>query len=268
MQDLLRQLGVHLDPSHAILVLGLLLSRTVPIALIAPFLGGDLVPSTVKIGVGIALAVVLYPAVADLPIVPSPLPIIALILKEVFIGGTIALAASYAFDAARAAGTFVDTVSGTNLATVFVPQIEVQASLFADLKFQMSIVLFLAINGHHQVIQSLADSVQVVPLNDFPRFGHGMWPFAETMMRMSGDLIVVAVALAAPAAVATFMTDVAMGLINRVAPQIQVFFVSMSVKPLVAVMMMLLALSVIVDRLGSVFGDMVHWTRAIVGLFG
>jgi flagellar biosynthesis protein FliR len=268
MQDLLRHFGVTVDPSHAILVLALLLSRTVPIALIVPFLGGDLIPPTVKMGIGVALAVVLFPAVADTPIQPAPVMVILLLVKEVFIGTTLAIAASYAFDAARGAGTFVDTVSGANMATVFVPQIEVQASLFADLNFQMSIVLFLAMNGHHFIINSLADSIRAVPLNDFPHFGHGMWPFANALMRMTGDMLLVSFTLAAPAAVAVFMTDVAMGLINRVAPQIQVFFISMSIKPVVAVTMVLLALTVIVDRLGQVFASMTHWTQEMVRWMG
>jgi flagellar biosynthetic protein FliR len=88
------------------------------------------------------------------------------------------------------------------------------------------------------------------------------------MMRLGGDLVTIAFVLAAPAALATFMTDVVMGLINRVAPQIQVFFISMTLKPVAAITLMLLALTVIVDRLDQLFGTTIHWTREVLRMLG
>src|SRR5947209_4721818 len=83
-----------------------------------------------------------------LPLVgPWIAPYLALMLKEVLVGLTIGFVAGI-FDAVRSAGTLIDTAGGANLATVMVPEIKEQASLFANLQFQLAIVVFFAVGGH------------------------------------------------------------------------------------------------------------------------
>jgi flagellar biosynthesis protein FliR len=267
MEQLLEELGLRAGFSNILLLFGLLMGRIMPIILFAPFIGGSIAPSQVKLGVGLTLALLVYPFVAATRLPPSALAFVILLLKEVFIGYVLAFVATFAFEAARSAGTLVDTLSGANMATVLVPQIQQQATLFADVKFQLALVIFLALDGHHVAIQALAESFRAVPLDGFPRFSHGFWALFQMVLRVSGDLVVVAVALAAPAGIAAFVTDVALGLVNRVAPQIQVFFISMAIKPLVVTVITLAALTVLIDRLLTVFHGMLHNVRQVVQLF-
>jgi flagellar biosynthetic protein FliR len=267
VEEIFKELGVRANFSQVLLIWALLMARVLPLILLAPFIGGDVVPSQVKLGVGISFTLLLYPFVADTRIPPGSIAFVLLMLKEVFIGTTIAYLASFAFDAARSAGTFVDTVSGANMATVFVPQIQQQATLFADFKFQLTIVIFLGLNGHHVVIQSLFLSFKEIPLDAWPRFSHGFWPLFQLVIRMSADLLIVAVALAAPATIATFLTDISLGLVNRVVPQIQVFFISMSIKPMVVTVITLTALVVLYERLLSMFQVMLKHVAHAVFLF-
>ncbi len=267
MEQLLKELGITASFSQVLLIWALLMARVLPLILVAPFIGGEVVPSQVKLGVGIAFSLILYPFVADTPIPPGALSFVLLMLKEVFIGTTIALMASMAFDAARSAGTFVDTVSGANMATVFVPQIQQQATLYADFKFQLTIVIFLGLNGHHVVLDALFMSFKDIPLDAWPRFGHGFWPLFQLVIRMTADMLVVAIALAAPATIATFLTDIALGLINRVVPQIQVFFISMSVKPMIVAAITLSALFVLYERFVGMFQTMLRYVHQTITLF-
>jgi flagellar biosynthetic protein FliR len=267
MELLLQELGAQAGFSNVLLIGALLMGRIMPIILFAPFIGGSLVPSQVKLGVGLTLTLLVYPFVADTTIAPSALAFILLLLKEVFVGYVVAFLADFAFEAARAAGTLVDTMSGANMATVYVPQIQQQASLLADLKFQLAIVVFLALDGHHVVIQALVESFGPIPLNGWPAFSHGFWPLFERVMRTSADLVILAVALAAPASIAAFIVDVALGLVNRVAPAIQVFFIAMAIKPLVVVAITLAALTVLSERLLGIFHAMLHAVRQAVMLF-
>ncbi|MGI5863684.1 MAG: flagellar biosynthetic protein FliR [Myxococcales bacterium] len=267
MQQTLQELGVHVNVSNVLLIWALLMARVMPLILLAPFMGGDVVPAPVKMGIGIALSVLLYPLLADTPIPPGSITFVLLMLKEIFVGLAIAFTASIAFQAAQAAGTFADNASGANMATVFVPQIQSQATLFASFKFQLTVIIFLALNGHHVVIQALFHSFEVIPLDAWPRFGHGFWPLFELVIRMTAHLLIVAVALAAPAVIAVFIVDLSLGLINRIAPQIQVFFISMSIKPMVVTLMTLLALLVVYDRLVELFKWMLARVNEVVGLF-
>jgi flagellar biosynthetic protein FliR len=256
--------------SLVIFTMALLLARVLPVIILSPFLGGDAVPTEVKMGLGVLLAGVLFPAVADrmgeVPI--SALPYIALLLKELFIGVTLAFIASMVTDAARIAGTVVDTMSGASMAQVMVPQLQQQVSLFSSLKVQLTVVVFLTLNGHHLIVEALADSLAVVPLTEFPRFSQGSWPFFELILRTFGHMLAVGMALAAPAALAAFLTDLALGLINRVAPQVQVFFISMSIKPMVTVLISFFALHLVMGRIVDESEGMLAIFRRAIQLLG
>jgi flagellar biosynthetic protein FliR len=268
LPDVFAELGIKTNLSMVIFTMALLLARILPVIVLSPVLGGEVVPTEVKIGLGVVLGLVLFPAVADrvseVPI--SALPYIALLLKELFIGVALAFIVSMVFEAAQIAGNLIDTISGASMAQVMVPQIGQQVSLFASLKIQLSVVLFLTLNGHHLVIESLADSLLLIPIDQFPRFSNGAYAFFEVVMRSFAELLKIGILLSAPAFIAGFLTDLALGMINRVAPQVQVFFISMSIKPLVTVAMMMIALHLVVDRLGLEFSKMLALFREAIQL--
>src|SRR5690606_38728512 len=205
------QLGALLAEKNLSLVIfamALVLSRILPVIILSPFLGGEAVPPQVKMGLGVMLALVLFPAVegqvTQLP--TGAIPYIALMLKEVFIGFSLAFVVSMVTHAAMIGGQVVDTMSGAAMASVLVPQLEQSVSLFSSLKVQLTIVLFLTVNGHHMVIEALADSFLMIALVDFPSFSGGTWAFFELMILVFGDMVRLGLVLAAPMFMATFLT--------------------------------------------------------------
>ncbi|HEX8704835.1 MAG TPA: flagellar biosynthetic protein FliR [Myxococcaceae bacterium] len=264
ISDVLSRLGEQTNLSLVIFTVGLLMCRVMPVLIFSPFLGGEVVPTEVKMGIGITLSIVMFPVVADrmgaLP--TTALPFIALLLKEIFIGVSLAFIVNLIFEAARVAGTLTDTMAGSNNAQLYVPQIGQQVSLFSSLKVQLAVVLFLTLDGHHIVIEALADSLVAIPLDGFPRFSQGAWPFFDLTIRVFADLLAISLALAAPTMLATFLTDLALGAINRVAPQIQVFFISMAIKPLVSVLIASLALYLLMKRFQTEFITMLAALKA------
>ncbi|QSQ16762.1 flagellar biosynthetic protein FliR [Myxococcus landrumensis] len=261
--DLVSELAARTNFSAAIFTVALLMCRVMPVLIFSPFLGGEVVPTEMKMGIGLTLAMVLYPSIAgSVTTIPlSALPYIALMAKEVFIGFSMAFIVNGVFEAARVAGTLADTMAGSNNAQLYVPQLGQQVSLFSNLKVQMAVVLFLTLDGHHLVIQALADSLTTVPLDGFPRFTQGPWTFFDVLIRVFADMLRISLALAAPAVLATFLTDVALGAINRVAPQIQVFFISMSIKPLVGVLITFLVLGALLGRMQDELAIMLRTLR-------
>jgi flagellar biosynthetic protein FliR len=270
VQDIIARLTEQANLSLVIFTVGLLLCRIMPVLVLSPFLGGEVVPTEIKMGVGVTLSIVLFPAVsARMGAIPtSALPYIGLLLKEIFIGVTLATIVNMIFEAARVAGTISDTMSGANNAQLLVPQLGQQVSLFANLKVQLAVVLFLSLNGHHLVIEALADSLAVVPLDRFPRFSSGQWAFFELFIRSFADLLKIAIALSAPTLLASFLTDMALGAVNRVAPQVQVFFISMSIKPLVTVIVVTMSLGLIMGRMQVEFASMLVMLRRAINLLG
>lgn len=262
------ELGIQTDFTQVMLAFALLMARVMPVILLTPFLGGEAVPNEVRLGLGLMIGLVLFPAMAEqvrhVPV--TALLFIALMFKEIFVGLALTMVVGLVFEAAQAAGSLIDMMSGTNQAQLMVPTMQQNASLFANLNMQLTTVLFLTLNGHHLVIQAFGDSLAMVPLDQYPRFSSGFWPFFEVMIRIFADMVRIAVALAAPVLLATFLTDLALGMVNRVAPQVQVFFVSMQIKPAVTVLIMLTATHLILQRVVTEYGTMFTWLRQALHL--
>lgn len=266
--DVLSDFGARTNLSLVIFTVALLLARILPVVILSPVLGGDAVPNEAKIGLGVLLAAVLFPSVSDrVSSIPTQaLPYIGLLLKEMFVGVALAFVAALVFDAARVAGSIVDTMSGAMMAQVMVPQIQQQVTLYASLKVQLAIVLFLTLDGHHVIIEALAESFITVPPDQFPKFSNGVWAFFDLILRTFGDMMIVGIALAAPAFLATFLTDLSLGLMNRVAPQVQVFFISMSIKPMVVALVTFLSIALVMERFQLEFAHMLRLFQKAIHL--
>jgi flagellar biosynthesis protein FliR len=264
------ELGFQADFTHILVTMALLLLRILPTIILTPMIGGEASPVEVKLGLGLIIALVIFPGVADRVqyISVDPMVFLVLLLKELFVGYTIAFIVGRVFDAAAAGGQLMDNMSGTNSAQIQVPSIGQAVSLYAALKLQIFITLFLTLNGHHLVIFAIGESFQTIPLESFPKFSHGMWPFFDLMMRVFADLLRVALAISAPVLLATFLTDIALGMINRVAPQVQVFFISMQIKPAVTVLVLFTSLHLILLRGREEFGYMFSVLRKAIWLLG
>jgi len=272
LDDILTQVrnefGIRVDFSLAVFSMALILARVLPVVIFSPFLGGESIPQQVRIGLGVVLGVVLFPSlseqVSQIPI--EVVPFLALLLKEVFVGFTLAFIVDLVFQAVATAGGFIDMFSGVMQAQMLVPQLQRQVTLYSSLKFQLAVVLFLTLNGHHWIIESLAESFLKIPLNGFPQFSLGMWPLVEVVMRAFADLFRIGLTLASPVLLAVFLTETALGVINRAAPQIQVFFMAMQLKPAVAALMVIVSLHLMVQRFYQEYSVMFLRFGRVLGL--
>jgi flagellar biosynthesis protein FliR len=241
-----------------VLTLGLLGgARILPVFLIAPFFGGRLVPATVRIGVAVTFVALLWPALhlqtPDLSTV-GPATLVALFLKELVIGVALGFLVSLPFWAVEGAGRLADTARGANLAEVLVPQTGAQTSPLADVGLQIAVLLFFATGGHLLFLRALAESYQAVPLFGFPE-GAALRGVGDLAVVSTGRLMLATLGLAAPVLAALFLADLALGLVNRVAPQIQVYFLGMPAKAVVGVFVFLLALTAMLGALRGHFAE-------------
>lgn len=250
-----QEFGLKVNFTVVMLTMALLLARILPVIILTPVFGGEVVPTEVKMGLGLAIGLVLFPALSSrMAFIPTAaLPFLALLLKEVFFGLSLAFIVGAVFYAAEVAGGLIDTLAGTSMAQVMVPQQQHQASLFSSFSLQLTVMLFLTLNGHQKVIQAFADSLGALPLDQYPQFREGQWAFFELVVRSFVRLMAVGFALASPALLAAVLTDLGLGMINRVAPQVQVFFVSMQIKPAVTVVVILTSLYLMLDKLKDEF---------------
>lgn len=228
---------------------GLLLGRIIPIVAFTPLFGGEAVPRRMRLGLAILLAIGLLPGF--LPLFDRPAPWLGfslLALKEALIGLALALFLNVFFEIFSAFGALVDLSRGATMANILDPLTKSQESPLALFFLQMAIVLFFAIGGHRLLLEAIADSFVVLPPQQ--TLPPHLWGTAAAFNFISlvADLFLIAFRLAAPVLLVVLLLDVALGLINRVAPQIQVNFVGMEIKGSVGVFIVLASLALIVNN--------------------
>ena len=254
LETVLQTFEVGQSPQAFLVLVGLAFARMISFLIVVPFFGGAAVPARVKVATATAFVVILYPALAaglpagGAPLGFGPLGFMALLAKEAFVGFTLGFVASLVFEAIQVAGRVVDFQRGSTMAEMFAPQLQTRVSETGQFKLQFAIVLFLAIGAHHFFISSLLRSFELIPAMSFPKLAAGWTPAAEFITRLTGGVISIGVQLAAPAMIALLLTDLFFGIVNRVAPQINVFFLSLPVKMAVGLFVLLLALPLYQER--------------------
>lgn len=240
-----------------ILAGGLLAARILGMIWLAPFLGGKLVPSQVKVGIALVLGVAVFPFVVNIETLnmifdpnASPFPLamrmIGYVSKEVFIGVVLGFIILTIWYGAEMLGRFVDTARGSSMGSALVPQMASQASTLGSLYYQLMLVIFLALDGHLIFIDYFSKSFMLIPIHSVPRFDVGMWPFFDMIIRITSRLFLSAIMLSAPVIIAIFVTDVCMGLFNKVAPQINVLFLMMPFKAVLGILFSMFALTLLI----------------------
>ncbi|MFW5966958.1 MAG: flagellar biosynthetic protein FliR [Persicimonas sp.] len=252
MWDFLAQEGVQRGINQAILLAGLVTARLVPVVYLVPYLGGQAIPQQVKMGIALALTVMVYPAVwqsgAAGALPEASLHVAALVVKELVVGLMLGFVAALVFEALRVAGQAIDNARGQTMATSFVPQLKTQASVTADFLYQLGVVMFLLIGGHRLMLAALTESYVVVPPQSFPPMGEHLGAITFGIVRLSADAITLGVLLSFPAVAAIVLANVMLALINKAAPQINVFFLGMPLKAALGVAVVLFGLHVLVDQ--------------------
>jgi flagellar biosynthesis protein FliR len=260
LQSIVQNLGYGADVAGFVALFGLGLTRIVTAISLTPFMGGRSVPAKVKVGLAAVITAVLYPAIAPPGPAPQlqPVVMLGLLVKEAMIGAILGLLAQLVFFAVQTAGAIIDTQRGMDQPAFLSPQLASNTSILANLKIQTAIVLFLSFDGHLAFLHALHASFQHVPLVEFPGLQAGIAPLVDHIARVSAQMLVVAVQLAAPIVLTLFLVDVSFGALGKVAGRINVHAESQPVKSLVGLAMVFLAIGFLLERLQGLFGDMIR----------
>ncbi len=241
----------------------LAVTRILAVLVHVPVLGGRLVPNPVKVGLGLLLGLAMLPW-QPLPSDAAALPAAAFgfaMGREALIGTMAGFGAALTFGAVQIAGDLMGIGSGFGAGQIINPTFENTGSVINNFFVMIATLYFLAINGHLSFLLGVARTFQLVPLNaPLPQFT------SETLVRMSAQLITVGVQLALPVLGAVLLTDLTLGLLARVAPQVQVFFLGLPLKLAVGLVGLALALAALAPSLTSLFQALGERTLSILGV--
>jgi len=201
----------------------LVLLRISMIMSFIPVISHQSIPVQIKVGFIITVTVVVLPVVLDtIPPVPAnPILYAILGLQELVIAGMISLLAQLIFSSVQFAGQIMSYQVGMAIANVFDPSTQAQGAVTGTFVSVLAMLLWLATNTHLIFLQAMMDSFTLLPPGQ-------PWSFAgwEMLSSAFSAMFVLAVKLVAPVMILVFFVYVALGLVSRAVPQIQVFFIS------------------------------------------
>jgi flagellar biosynthesis protein FliR len=253
MTDILREILKSFDYTQELLICALILTRTMAMVMYTPFLAGHIAPMEVKMGLGVLITATVWPVAHSSMTAPIPMlaiPFFLLMLKEVFIGLMLGFAND--FVVMEMAGRIIDTVRGSSMAEVMVPHTGQRATPAGDLYYHLLLMIFVSMGGIGAFMSIYFFSFGAIPLNvHIPTSANELWAFTDYLMGHSGGFLVHALLLAGPVIAATLVTDVVFGILNRVAPQLNAYFMAMPVKAVGGIIMMLVIMDAYVERTSS-----------------
>jgi flagellar biosynthetic protein FliR len=252
LQDILSRVGVTIDVAFNLIFLSLIWVRVLSMASVIPFITGKPVPRSVVVGASMVMAVFVFPNIVPLhppPLADDFLKLFMLYIKEVFYGISIGFSVAILFYGFESAGQMIDNQRGMSIARLLIPQLGEQGSLTGSFLFQLAIVVYLSIGGHRLFFSSFFMSFKTLPVLDFPSVGPGLFPMVDLFIKISGEVLLIALQLAAPVIIAIFVADIILGVANRVAPQINVWELGFNVKGYVGILMLLVSITMIGDQI-------------------
>jgi flagellar biosynthesis protein FliR len=188
------------------------------------------------LGISVALAGPLAPSLPALP--AEPLGLARLVGGELVLGLFIGAVARFAFAALHVAGTVLAFQSGLAAAAIFDPNEATQGTLPGNLLTTTALVLLFVTDSHHLLMQAIATSYVGLPAGVAPPFGD----MAELLARLLAEAFTVGVRIAAPLLLVSLLSYLAMGVLNRLMPTFQVFFIALPLQILAAFATIMLSL--------------------------
>jgi flagellar biosynthetic protein FliR len=230
MEPLLQQFG-----EQQVAAFFLVLARVSPLFVLAPLFSSNLLPVRVRGIVAVALAIGLSPVVMrTAPLEISAISFGELVAKELLVGLAFAFVLGALFAAISVAGTFLDTLIGFSYGAILDPVTGTQSAVISQLYGLLGVLIFIAIGGDAWVIEGMAKTYELVPLDQFPALGRMMDGVGAAFAGIFGA----AIQVAGPIVLALILTDAAFGVVSRVVPQLNVFAVGFPAKVVVGLVLM------------------------------
>ncbi len=243
----------------------LILVRVSSILFSAPLLGSTVVPPFVKVGFSAAVSLALFPAAAPTVLLKEvPLYELAgLALGEVMLGVTIGLLARLFVAAIDLGAEIVGFQMGFGIVTAVDPTTQAHTALLAQFQSAITALMILATDAHHFFFRAIADSFGRISLMGFsPNLD--LW---NLFLRTSREMFVIAMKFAAPATVVLLLTSIALGIVARTVPQMNIFIVGISLQIVVGFTVFFLSVSMLGLLYGQILTEMGGTLLRLVRVF-
>ena len=209
----------------AVITFALVLSRVAGIFAALPVFGGQRLPVRIKAITVLMITLACFPALAITPLaMPTDVFTLGLLLfREMAVGLMLSFITQVLFAAVEFSGQIIGLQMGFTMSSIIDPSLGNQTQIMSVMQTLLATLLFLSLNVHHLFIRTIVDSFNVIPIGGWHLNGE----IVTFLIRRTTDVFVIGVRLAAPVMVSLLLASVALGVMARAFPQMNVFMISM-----------------------------------------
>jgi len=202
----------------------LVLLRVSAMIVTIPVISEGTIPFRFKAALSIVITIIIFPLVVD-QIPPTKnyhvVQLMFLMIGETLIGIIIGFVSRLIFAAIQTAGNVIGLEMGFSIANVIDPMSSEQISIITELQYLIAMLVFLTVNAHHLFFQAIIQSYVVLKPLSF----HFSGPLMQLIFEASKEMFIIALKLAAPIIAVMIFTNVALGIVARTVPQMNIFIV-------------------------------------------
>lgn len=196
------------------------LARVLGLIATAPLWSTAGIPRRTRLILGISIVIAIAPALPAMPqVAPGSLAGLWILGQQMLIGIAMGFAARVIFSAIDMAGTFIGLQMGLGFATFYDPLDGAQTPVIAEIIGIIALLLFMALNGHLLYISTLAQSFHAIPIGPTALSPNSWLNIAE----LGGKIFSAGLLLSLPIVVALMITNIALAVLTRAAPQLNIF---------------------------------------------
>lgn len=236
------------------------LLRVLALISTAPILSERAVPKRVKLGLGMMITFVIAPSlpVTDVPIFSASA--LWLAMQQIMIGIALGFTMQFAFAAVRTAGELMGLQMGLSFATFVDPASHLNMPVLARIIDMLAMLLFLTFNGHLWLISLLVDTFHTLPVGDNPVNSNAFL----ALSRAGGMIFINGLMLALPVITVLLTLNLALGLLNRMAPQLSIFVIGFPLTLTIGISLMAALMPLIAPFCEHLFSEVFNLLADVV----
>lgn len=233
-----------------LLAFAMVLLRMSAFVVTMPIIGTATVPQHVKVLLALSMTFVIFPLIKwqNAPVDFESMAIVSIAIKEIAVGLFMGFVARLFFMTVSIAGQIMSVSIGISSAQLFNPAMAETSTAFDQIYVTLASMFFLSINGHHLLFSALVDSFRIVPLQNMGLHFMGLQDFGMVVQKVMG----LAVKMSAPLMVAILFMNIAVAVIGRAVPQINILITSMPVNVLVGLMVTIVSMPLLIWQMHDV----------------
>lgn len=183
-------------------------------------------------------------------------------VSEVMTGLILGYITNLIFQAVKLAGAWMDIHAGFSMVSILDPTSQTMSTMLGNLSYFISLAFFFIVDGHHVVINMLAESTKIIPIGKTIVYQETLMGVMKTIF----NYFTLGIKIAIPLVLIVVITDVCLGLISRVVPTIPIMIFGMPIKNLLGLITYIILLPLMLKLVGTAIYNLPSIFREIVNL--